>query len=72
MKGDGSCLYRVITSHIMSFCLNDVWTDRFLLGKKPGIKQATFEVVNVVKELITKRDKEMLQNGFDVYRPISK
>ena len=29
VKGDGSCLYRAIALHIMTFCLNDVWTDRF-------------------------------------------
>ena len=42
MKGDGSCLYWAVASHIMSFCLNDVWNGRFLLGKKPEIKPETF------------------------------
>ena len=42
VKGDGSCLYRAVATHIMSCCLNDVWTGRFLPGKKPGIKPATY------------------------------
>ena len=36
VKGDGSCLYWTVASHIMSFFLNDVWTDRFPTRKKPG------------------------------------
>ena len=33
-KGCGSFLYRAFASHIMLFCLNDVWTDDFPPGKK--------------------------------------
>ena len=49
MKGDGFCLYRAVASHIMSCCLDDVWTERFPPIKKPGIKLATVEVVNDLK-----------------------
>ena len=62
VKGDGSCLYRNIASHIISFCLNDIWTERITPGKKAGIKQATFEVVNDLKALISQKDNEMLTN----------
>ena len=50
VKCDGSSLYRAIASHIMSFGIVDVWTDRFLPGKEPGIKPATFDVANDLKE----------------------
>ena len=62
MKGDGSCLYLASASHIMSFFLDDIWTDRFPPGKKPGIKLAIFEVVNDLKELISQKHNDILQN----------
>ena len=34
-KDCGSSLYRAVASHIILFCLNDVWTDSFLPGKEP-------------------------------------
>ena len=37
VKGDGFCLFKVSASHLMSCFLDDVWTDRFPHGKKPGI-----------------------------------
>ena len=33
VKGYGSCLYRAVALHIMSFCLDDVLTDRFPLER---------------------------------------
>ena len=45
VKGDGSCLYQVVASNIMSCCLGDVWTGKFPPGKKHEIKTATYEVV---------------------------
>ena len=39
--------------YIMSCCLNDVWTGRFPPGKKLGIKQATYKVVNDLKWFIS-------------------
>ena len=53
VKGDGSCLYWIVASHIMSCCFDDVWTGRCPPGKKPGIKQATNEVVNDLKQFIS-------------------
>ena len=53
VKGDGSCLNRAVVSQIMSFHHDDVWTDRFFPGKKPGIKLATYEVVNDLKQLLS-------------------
>ena len=50
MKGDRSCLYRAVASQIISFCLQDIWTERFTDGNKPEIKQAASKVVNDVKE----------------------
>ena len=52
---------------LMSFCLDDVWTNRFPLVKKPGIKLTSLEVVNDLKELISQKDNEMLLNIFDIY-----
>ena len=46
VKGDGSCFYRAVAPHVMSFCLHNV------TGKKPGIRPTSFEVVNDLKELI--------------------
>ena len=45
----------------MSCCLKDVWTGRFPHGKKPGIKQATNEVGNDLKQFISKKDNALLQ-----------
>ena len=56
----------IIASHIMSFCLDYVWTHRFPPGRKPAIKLATFEVVNDLKKSSSPR-KTMLQNVFHVY-----
>ena len=61
VKGDGPCLYRTVASHIISFCLNNVWTDRFPPGKKPGIKPAAFEVVNDLKEFMSQKDNTYMQ-----------
>ena len=61
VKGDGLCLYRAIASCIKSFCLDDVWTDRFPPGKKPGIKLATFEVVNDLKHFVSQKNDDILQ-----------
>ena len=41
VKGNGSCLYWSNASHIMSSCLDNVWTGRIPPGKKCGIKLAT-------------------------------
>ena len=51
----------------MSFCLDYVWTDRFPPGKKPGIKLSTCKVVNDLKQFISQKDNEILQNVFDMY-----
>ena len=67
VKGYGFCLYSAVVSHIMSIRLHDIWTDRFPLVKKPGMKQATFEVVNDLKEFISQKDNEILQNVFDIH-----
>ena len=56
VKGDGFCLYRAIATHIMSCCFNDVWTGRFPPAKKPGIKQATYKVMNNLKQFISQKD----------------
>ena len=53
VKGDRSCLYQAVAINIMSCCLDDVWTGRFPPRKKPGIKQATNEVVNDLKQFIS-------------------
>ena len=66
-KGDGSCLYRAAASHVLQFYLNDLWTNRFLPGKKPGIKLATFELVNDLKQFLSQKDNDILQKSFDVY-----
>ena len=63
VNDDGSCLYWAIALHIMSCCL-DVRTGRFPPGKKPGIKQATYEVVNDLKQLISQKDNALLENVF--------
>ena len=49
VKGDGSCLYRAVDSHIMLFCLHGPWSERFPPGKKSGIKPATLEVMKDLK-----------------------
>ena len=73
VKGDGSCLYRTIASHVIFFCLQDVWTERFLHGKKPGIEQATFNRANDdVKEFIAEREKEAQKRFLLLFRPRSK
>ena len=56
VKGDGSCLCWAVATHIMSHCLDDVWSGRFPPGIKPGIKQATKEVVNDLKQFISQKD----------------
>ena len=56
-----------VSSQIMSCCLNDVWTGRFPPGKKPRIKLATHEVVNDLKQFISQKDSDLLQNFFDIY-----
>ena len=61
VKGDGSCLYQAIASHIMSYCLKDVWTGRFPPGKKPGIKPATHDMVNDLTKFISQKDNDLLQ-----------
>ena len=61
VKGDGSCLYQAIVLHIMSCCFNDVLTDRFPPGKKPGIKLAIFEVANDWKEFISQEVNDILK-----------
>ena len=66
VKGNGSCLYQAVASHIMSCCLNNFWTDRFPPGKKPRIKLAIFEVVNDLKQFISQKDNALLQN-LDIY-----
>ena len=38
VKGDESCVYQAIASHMVSFCLDNVWIGRFSLEKKTGIK----------------------------------
>ena len=38
VKDDGSCLYQVVATHVMSCCPDDNLTGRFPPGKKPGIK----------------------------------
>ena len=55
VKGDGSCLYMAIATHIMSYCLNAVLTDRFPPGQKPRIKLATYEVVSDLKQFISQK-----------------
>ena len=61
MKGDGSGLYHAAASHIMSFCLDGVWTGRFPPGKKPGIILATYEVVNDLKQFISQKNNILLK-----------
>ena len=56
VKGDEGCLYWAVASHIMSFCFDDVWMDRFLTGKKPGIKLATFEAVHELKQFVSQKN----------------
>ena len=58
VKDDVSCLYRAVALHIISFCLNDIWTDRFSLGKKSGTQQAILKVVNDLKDFIFQKDNE--------------
>ena len=50
-KCDGSCLHMAVVSDIIAFS-QDVWSERFPSGKKPGVKQALFEVMNDLKEFI--------------------
>ena len=61
VKGDGSFLYQAVAIHIMSCCLDDVWTGRFPPGKKPGIKQEPNKVVNDLKQFISQKDNALLQ-----------
>ena len=67
VKGDGSCLYRAIATHMMSCCLNDVWTGRFPPGKKPRIKAATYKVMNNLKQFISHKDNAILEKIFRFY-----
>ena len=45
-------MYQAVALHIISCCLDDASTDRFPPGKKPGIKPATYEVANDLKQFI--------------------
>ena len=71
VKGDGSCLYHSVASHIMSCCLDDVWTVRFHPGKKPGIKLVTYEVVSDLEQFISQKESALLQI-FLAYLPFMK
>ena len=51
----------------MSCCLDAVWTSRFPSGKKPGIKLATYEVVNDLKQFIAQKDSDLPQKLFGLY-----
>ena len=61
VKGDGFCVYQAAASHIMSCCLHYALTGSFPLGKKPGMKQATNEVVIDLKQFISQKDNALLQ-----------
>ena len=68
VKGDESCLFWAVATHIISCCLHDVWTGRFPPGKKTGIKQATYEVVNELNQFISQKDITLVQI-FLMYMP---
>ena len=57
-------MYSAVASHIMSFSLDDVWTDRFPPGKRPRIIPATFVVMNDLKQFISQKDNDIF---FDIY-----
>ena len=64
MKSDGSCLYQAVASHVISCCLDDVWTGRFSPSRKTGIKLVTYEMVNSLKQFISQKDSNLLQKHF--------
>ena len=55
VKGDGSCLEITFATCNILYCLDDVWTGRSPPKKKPGIKSATHEVVNDLKQFISQK-----------------
>ena len=67
VRGNGSCLYQAVATHIMLCCFDDVWTGRFTPGRKPGTKPATYEVMNDLKQIISQKDNTLLQQFFNFY-----
>ena len=65
-KGDRSCLYSAIASHIITFCVNEVWNNRFPPWKKYGTIQATFKMVNDLKEIVSNGENEITRNVFGI------
>ena len=59
VKDDGSYLYRAVATNIILCFLIDVWTGRFPPWKKPGIKLATHEVVNDLKQFVFQKQKTL-------------
>ena len=60
-------MYQAVAANIMSRCFNEVGTGKFSPGKKPGIKLATYGVVNDLKKFISQKNNDILQKLFGIY-----
>ena len=53
--------------NLILYILKYFGTGRFPPGMKPGIKPATFEVTNDLKQIISQKDNQILQKAFVIY-----